>query len=67
MMKCPLASTPGDGSRSTWGDPKTALPPLLGETLAYPPLAAQIREDFNSYAPRIGGMGSPLGIRGRGE
>jgi hypothetical protein len=28
----PPKSTPGDGSRSTWGNPKTALPPLLGET-----------------------------------
>jgi hypothetical protein len=49
--ECPLASTPGDGSRSTWGNPKTALPPLLGETPAYPPLAPQFWGTLNSGSP----------------
>jgi len=63
----PPKSTPGDGSRSTWGAPKTALPPPLGETPAYPPLAPQIREDFIFlFPPELGGHGVPSGDGGSG-
>ena len=54
MLECPLASTPGDGSRSTWGDP------------AYPPLAPQFWGTRECILPQNWGAGGRSSTFARG-
>jgi hypothetical protein len=63
----PPKSTPGDGSRSTWGDP--CVPAAASSTWGDPCVPATgspILGDFNSYSPQNwGGAWGPLwGTRG---
>ena len=61
----PPKSTPGDGSRSTWGDPKTALPPLLGET-SRPHWLPNPGGLLMHSPPKIGGLGGRSSTFARG-